>query len=308
MVTFFDKTPWQNQGSKINPNDVYDIGKGIKSAGLDWQVGLEPLCLTKDNRPVKHRAVVRQDNNNILGVVGPSWTPCQNWEMFSWFQNWLDSKICSLHTAGCLYDGKKIWVLCQINDNPLTEVIKGDDVAKFILLANSHDGSMAVRGGFTFIRVVCANTLSTAIHSASSQLIKIRHSSKVVENMTAIKDIMDMANREFTLTTEKYRYLATKKVQSGDLQKYVKTLLSIKDSDKISTRTKNIMDDMFKMITSGQGQDNPTINGTYWQAYNGVNEYLNYTKGRNTSNRLNSLWFGQDSTLNEKAFELALSM
>jgi hypothetical protein len=94
------------------------------------------------------------------------------------------------------------------------------------------------------------------------------------------------------------------------LRKYVKIILDVENvkDDELPTRTKNIMDEMFKMIVEGRGQDNPATQGTYWQAYNGVNEYLNYVKGRNTSNRMDSLWFGANATANQKALDIAMKM
>ena len=62
------------------------------------------------------------------------------------------------------------------------------------------------------------------------------------------------------------------------------------------------------MVTNGLGQNNSSINGTYWQLYNGFNEYLNYAYGRNSSSRLDSLWFGSNANLNKQALDLALKM
>lgn len=308
-MAFVGALPWHGEGNPIDEADIFDIQKGIVSAGMDWEVGLKALQ-TVDGEAVKHRACYRMSDNKILGVVGPKWTPVQNKDMFKWFQPWLDAKECALHTAGSLCGGSKVWVLCQVVNDPLMTIAKNDDVAKFVLLANSHDGSLAVRAGFTPIRVVCTNTLAGAISSASSKLIRIRHSSKVKENMDLVKDIMNLANQEFEATAEQYRFLASRQVHTGDLRKYVKILLDVENvkDDELPTRTKNIMDEMFKMIVEGRGQDNPAIKGTYWQAYNGVSEYLNYVKGRNTSNRMDALWFGANATANQKALDIAIKM
>lgn len=301
--------PWHGLGERIEDADIFDIEKGIKSAGMDWEVGLKSLQ-TVDSEPVSHRACYRMSDNKILGVVGPRWTPVQNWDMFKWFQPFLDSRMCSIHTAGSLCGGSKVWVLCQITKDPLMTIAKNDDVAKFILLANSHDGTMAVRAGFTPVRVVCTNTLAASIKCAESKLIRIRHSTQVLQNMESIKDIMDVANSEFEATAAQYRYLASKSVHTGDLEKYVKVILGMDEvpKDDMTTRSTNIMGEIIKMVVEGKGQDNPAISGTYWQAYNGVSEYLNYIKGRNPSNRMDSLWFGSNATMNQKALDVAMKM
>jgi len=214
-----------------------------------------------------------------------------------------------LHTAGSLSSGSRVWVLCQVADDPI-EIVKGDEILPFILLSNGHDGKMAVRCGFTPIRVVCANTLAMAHRDASSKLIRVRHSSKVAENMENIRDVMDLAKRDFLAQADEYKLLAAKGINQADVRKYVKMILdveSVADVD-LPTKTKNIMGEIFAMIEGGKGQANPLVKGTLWAAYNGVNEYLNYSKGRNSSNRMDTLWFGQNGTLNEKALKVALQM
>lgn len=307
-MMFNGAVPWHGEGNKIDESHLFNIAEGIKTAGMDWEVGLKDL-FTAEGTKVPNRACYRKTDNKILGVVGPRFTPVQNWDMFNWFQPFLEEKVAMLHTAGSLCGGEKVWVLCQmVMDNK--EIVKGDEVAPFMLLANSHDGSMAVRAGWTPIRVVCTNTLAMAVHHADSKLIRIRHSSKVLDNMNLVRDIMNVAKQDFEATTEQYKFLASKSINQGDVRKYVKILLDIENvtDDNLPTKTKNIMEDIFKMVESGRGQDNPAVRGTYWAMYNGINEYLNYAKGRNVSNRLDSLWFGQGATLNQKALDTAITL
>jgi hypothetical protein len=76
------------------------------------------------------------------------------------------------------------------------------------------------------------------------------------------------------------------------------------DAD-IKTRTRNIMDEILALV-EGPKQSATNVRGTWWAAYNGYNEYLNYNKGRTEDNRLDSLWFGQNGNDNIKALEKAM--
>ena len=301
--------PWHGEGNPIDDNDCYDIPKGITSAGMDWTVGLRDLETVDTREKVSHKACYRQSDNKILGIVGPRFTPVQNIDMFKWFQPFLDSKVASLHTAGSLCGGTKVWVLAKLNLDNQT-IVKDDEVAPFMLLANSHDGSMAVRAGWCPIRIVCTNTLAMGISHADSKLIRIRHSAKVLENMEAVREVMDIAKHDFEATTEQYKFLASKSIHQGDIRKYVKVLLDCENvvDAELPKKTENILSEIITLVENGRGQNNPLVKGTFWGLYNGVNEYLNYNKGRNVSNRLDNLWFGQGATLNNKALDLAIKM
>ena len=303
QMMFVGATPWHGLGNKVDA----DIGveDAIVAAGLDWEVGLKDLQ-TVDGVPVSHRATYRKTDGSILGVVGPRYTPLQNKDSFDWFQPFIDAGECGIHTAGSLHSGQKVWVLAQLNrDN--SEIVPGDDVSKFILLSNSHDGTTAIRVGYTPIRVVCVNTLAMAHNNKNSQLIRIRHTRSSKNNLEQVRDIMDNINSQFEATAEQFRFLASKNFNQADIRRYVKTMLGIEgtiDGD-IKTRTRNIMDEILALV-EGPKQSATNVRGTWWAAYNGYNEYLNYNKGRTEDNRLDSLWFGANANDNIKALEKAM--
>jgi len=281
------------------------VAEAIQASGLDWRVGLEDL-FTRDGVSVPARATVRETDGQILGVVGPRYVPTQNVDAFEWFTPFIQTGEASFHTAGSLQDGQKIWVLAQIN-RANSEIVRGDEVAKFVMLSNSHDGTTAIRVGFTPIRIVCANTLAMAHSAKASKLIRIRHTQSSVVNLEKVRDIMNLVDAEFEATAEQYRFLATRHFNQSDVRKYVKTILGVAnvEDSELKTRTKNTMDKIFEMIENDR-QSLPGVRGTWWAAYNGVNEYLNYSQGRNNDNRMNSLWFGPGVGENLSALGTAL--
>ena len=306
-MAYFGQLPWHGLGTALEEGDLYDWQAASKKASLDWSVDLVPLITADTQAQVAHKAVRRSTDNKVLGVVGPRYAPLQNRDAFAWFQPFLDAKEAALHTAGSLRGGSRIWVLAKLNRDPLV-IAAGDEIEKFVLLSHGHDGSLAVRAGFTPIRVVCQNTLSMAHGSDASKLIRVKHTKDVLENLASIREVMDLANAEFEASAEQYRCLARKSINQADLRRYVKKVFKVEDDQEGSTRLKNIMEEIVGLAEAGRGNDLPSVRGTMWTAYNGVSEWLTYNRGRSGDNRLNSLWFGDGANTNRHALEVALDM
>ena len=306
-MAYFGQLPWHGLGTTLEEADVYDWPVACTKAGLDWGVELVPLVTHDTQARVAHRAVRRSTDGRVLGVVGPRYAPLQNKDAFAWFQPFLAAKEAQLHTAGSLRGGSRIWVLAKLNRDPLV-IAEGDEVEKFVLLSHGHDGSLAVRAGFTPIRVVCQNTLSMAHGCDASKLIRLKHTKDVLENLADVREVMDLANREFEATAEQYRLLARKGINQTNLRRYVRRVLKAEDDREISTRTRNVIEEIVRLAGSGRGNDLPSVRGTYWTAYNGVSEWLTYNRGRSGDNRLNNLWFGDSAITNRHALDTALAM
>src|SRR6516225_7437680 len=249
-MAYFGELPWHRLGTALAEGDLYDWPSASRKAGLDWTVELVPLQTADTQAQVTHRAVRRTSDSRVLGVVGPKYAALQNRDAFQWFAPFLDAREAALHTAGSLKGGSRVWVLAKLNRDPLV-IAEGDEVEKYILLSHGHDGSLAVRCGFTPIRVVCANTLAMAHGSDAGKLIRVKHTESVLENLASVREVMDLANQEFEASAEQYRRLARKSINQADLRKYVRRVLKVEDDQEASTRLKNLMEKIVGLAETG---------------------------------------------------------
>lgn len=304
------EVPWHQLGVIVE--EAPTIEEGIKLAGLDWNVNMEPLYRNSGDEliTVSHRAAVRSDTNDVLGIVGPDWTPLQNRDSFRFFDKFIESGVASLETAGSLKGGEIVWVMAKLAIDPI-EIVKNDPIVRYMLLSNGHNGQTAVRAGFTDTRVVCANTLSVAHDSTASRLIRIKHSPKVQENIENVKMIIDAANQEFVANMDQLKLLARKEINSTDVLNFVKLTFF---ENKIITTTKTeanfskMVRKMEELIETGRGVKTKKVKGTVWNLYNAATEYLSHEHGRSTENRLRSLWFGENNRLNQKILRNAMAL
>lgn len=304
-----DEVPWHGLGKKVT-EDV-TTAEAIQEAGLDWRVTAAPLYTGPDHgqKKVKHRAIMRETDQQVLGVVGPNYVPLQNEAAFNFFDPYVSSGQAILDTAGSLSNGQTIWVLARLNRAPI-EVVKNDVVEKYLLLSNSHRGGVAVRVGFTPIRVVCANTLAMSHGHGKSQLMRVTHGREVKENLEKIQEVVNAADAQFEATAEQYRFLASRQVNKHDLQKFVKLVFQTTGdaNERAMVREKKMTDTITRLFETGRGNAQSGVAGTYWALYNAATEYISHEAQKNDERRMNSLWFGSNSNINNDALKVAVEM
>lgn len=315
-MMYVGEAPWHRLGTKLEEGAT--IEAAIDAAGLRWTVKAQPLLSVATGHIVSHRAVCR--GNEVLGIVGPKFTPLQNHEAFEFFSPFLDAGQATLETAGSLHGGKRVWILAKLALANSVIVKKSDDrVVKYVLLSNSHDGSLALRAGFTPVRAVCDNTLTMAHNNAASALLRIRHTKNIKDTLAKVGEIMNIANQRFEATADELRFLASRNVDSESLQKYVTVVFpAAKSKDlvdellertmKRSGRRSTVISDVTELFETGIGNTLPGVRGTWWAAYNAVTEFLTHRRGNDAERRLDSAWFGDGAVRNRRALSTAVAM
>jgi hypothetical protein len=103
-----------------------------------------------------------------MGVVGTDFhAGAERGAAFDWIRPMIDSGEATIEAAGLAPRRRRVWILAAVR-NATVDVLPNDPVRSYVLFAHGHDGSLAVRAGFTTTRVVCQNTLSAAVNDGSN--------------------------------------------------------------------------------------------------------------------------------------------
>jgi phage/plasmid-like protein (TIGR03299 family) len=323
---YVGEEPWHGLGHRFERSPG-TVEEAISGAGLGWRVGMMPLETSartpeqlaevlarhpEQGTAVEAFATYRSDTGAILGVVGPDYTPLQNAAALGWFQPFLESGAAQFEAAGSLREGRRVWALARVMSETgrpeVAEVSPGDAVALFILLSHGHDGTLAVRAGFTPIRVICANTERMARQHKDSKLIRLKHTRNVEATLKAVRETMDVGRAEFRATIEQYRALRRAGCNPADLAKYVVSVFEpgagVSDAKKREKLEQRKVEQIEPLFLHGRGAE---LAGSSWfGAYNAVTEYLQHERGSDDARRLDSAWFGNGAELSGRAYELAL--
>ncbi len=320
-MMYVGEKPWHKLGKELGK--VATAAEALAAAGLDWTVSKKPLYLM-DGTPVPdHFAIVRDDRNAPLGVVGNVYEPLQNKDAFSFFDAVVGSKEAIYHTAGSLRGGQYVWILAKLPGT--IRVVKDDLVEKFLLLTNAHNGMKAARMLFTPIRVVCMNTHNVAIALAEKEIQKareageqfvgnatMRHTTNLGATVARVRQQLGIVSMQYQVYEEAAKRLAMTQLTTAAWNKYLVST-GIKPDDKkdaeLSTATKKIIDEVSAMFDKGRGNDMIGVRHTAWGAFNAVVEYVDYKRGSDKEDsRAKSVLFGSGANLKQKAWDAALSI
>jgi len=311
-MMYTGEVPWHHLGTKLDHPAT--AREAIEAAGLSYLVELKSLK-TNDGQEVSTRkATVRTDTNQVLGIVGNGYVPCQNSQCFGFLDSIVADGGLRYHTAGALGKGEKVWMLAKLPGN--IRVKNSDDIVdKFLLLSSSHDGSAALRVYFTPIRVVCQNTLALAERRSQGQGVSILHKGDLQTKIKEAQEILGLATRFYDDAEERINRLASYYPTPSQLSTYFKEIYPDPEEGKDNTRATNIRQELHRLFEEGIGHDAPDIKHSSWMAFNAVTEFVDHIRpGRGTndvdraSRRLDSIWFGSGARLKEKAWDLALQM
>jgi phage/plasmid-like protein (TIGR03299 family) len=268
-------------------------------AGLNYTVVKKPLELKTELKQDAY-ATVRTDTNDVMGFVNESYKPIQNIDAFTFFDTLVAENEAIYETAGVLGRGECIWILAKL---PGYINVRGNDIVnKYLLLTNSHDGNSHVRVKLTPIRVVCNNTLTSALQGAGE--VQISHTSNAARDLEQAVTMLGLSNYLYEQLSAMFNGMAAKKITEEQLREYVQALVPDNEEAENSARTEKIRNSVLQLHDSGRGAH--LARGTLWGAFNSVAEYTDHMMlGEHSTTRLNSIWFGRGEQLKLKAFRLA---
>lgn len=312
---YANKPAWHKLGTVFNPDgtDAPDSQTAMELAHLDWQVELEPLFLAGSPDPVPGVfASVRQNPRTVLGTVGKQYRVHQNAESFSFLDSLCQDGIIRYESAMALRGGQRIALLARMPS--VDTIAEGDDVLRYVLLTNAHDGSGAITLTPTSVRVVCANTVRLAAQLDGCRSMSIRHTGSKDEKLRLAAKYISQFDAGFTLFRDHARKLATSKLVPGQGVEYLRTLFpEPKEDDKRAhANWVDKTDRIASLYKRGERNTLPSIRGRWWAIFNAVTEYIDHeTKFRGefaADNRFESLLSGPLADVKEKAWAVAVQM
>lgn len=319
---------WHGFGQIIT--DYPTSAEAIKYAGLNYEVEKRPLftydsenfngdpdrdLIIPEIEVQNFHATVRTDTDQVLGVVGNDYEVLQNVDAFSFFDAIVGGKEGILYeTAGALGRGERAFITAKLPD--YIRVGRNDCIEKYLFLTTSQDGTGSVQIAFTPIRIVCQNTLNSALRGYNhTNCIKIRHTASAGDKLKEAYKMLGITNSLSVELEAIYNRWARVKVTDKEVKKLIQlAMVPSKEvfetlqkgtEEELSSHFTNMVNTAFEYAMISPTQQDATTKGTLYGAYNSVSGYFqNVRNYKSDENKFKSIMYGIGLQRSQTAFDL----
>jgi phage/plasmid-like protein (TIGR03299 family) len=318
-MVYTGETPWHGLGLRMDHlmtvDEAYDLT-------MNWKVREQGLYVANPDtgasiRVPGYKAIVRAGDNEVLAVMGENYKVFQNDDHAEFLKRVIgrNGEVGGVEAAGVLGRGRKVWILCRLNDAIRVPDSKDDVVEEYLLSYTSHDGSVAHTLLPLSIRTLNQSTLE------AGPGIKVRHTARMEGKVREAQRTLDEVLGHFQGLRKEIRAMTRARFTQAHMRDLAAHLFPptrvqkdgvlLDDTQHVSQRTEEARDKLTHLFEHGHGQE--TCRGTAWAAMNAVTEFCDhYRMTRVTGNterdersvreaRLQSIWFGASRDMKDQA-------
>ena len=327
MTLTKNKSAWVRGGTAV---EATSAASAATQAGLNWTVRTGELQavsspLSIDEHGVtpatyidvpKKQAIVREDNNTVIGIVGTKYKVVQNMEVFNALDTLVDAGDARYAAAGEFNGGSNIWMVLEL---PRGVSVANDPHAAFLLVKTSHDGSSSVVIKPIIERLFCANQVNGLISNYKQKYneytYRMTHSTNQELSIADIRNITNLTYQaidDYELTANRLLEIDFSREQAVNFFKKVWALPSkVEDTPysllsrgerKQQTIAKDARAKAWAIYSESETQEN--IRGTAFGAWHAVVEFADHYAAGGADRLAAATLSGRNDKVKTKALSL----
>jgi phage/plasmid-like protein (TIGR03299 family) len=328
-MTRTNTSAWTRGGTAVEAGSA---SEAARQAGLDWNVMLADMEAVVSNKvndyetltdhyPVpKRQAVIKlgkENNNEVIGVVGNKYKVVQNMEVFSALDTLIDSGDARFTAAGEYNNGANIWMVMEL---PTGVNVANDPHAAFLLVQSSHDGSCSVRIRPIIERLFCANQINRLItgKKTNDYTYVMKHTTNSTLSPSEIGNIIRLSYDSIQQYESIANTLITRETSHTQAREYFKRVWALPSTvegkpyhmltqgeRRQQTIAITARDKAFDIYTESPTQEN--IRGTAFGMWQAVVEYADHHASGGSERLAVATLSGRSDKIKSKALGLVLA-
>ena len=301
-MMYVGAAPWHRLGVELP--ELATSAQALVAAKMDWTVSTETVHRADGSIIPNKQAIIREDTQEVFEIMGKIYTPVQNADAFSFFDDVVGAGQAVYETAGSLNGGRRIWIMADLKG---TRGVNGTDdlIANKLLLSNSHDGTEEISMRWSPIRVVCANTLSVALNQGNKTKWAARHTANAMKRVYDAREVLGFAQVYHDQLMDQLDAIAQKQWIASDLEAFLEHVFDYNsEDDKVHHSKLDAANNVRELFEGGIGMDIKGIAGTAYAGYQAFTEHVDRHRNvRTDDSAVFSSWFGPMAKARQSAWE-----
>lgn len=294
--------PWHGLGVEVK--EAPTSADALICAGLNWSVIQKDVYTEDGIRIAGYKANIRSTDDSALGIVSDRYKVVQNEDAFQFTDDLLGEGV-TYETAGALQDGKKVWMLAKM---PNHYIIGGDEIAPYMVVMNSHDGSSGIKVAMTPVRVVCQNTLNLALNTAK-RAWTTKHTENVMNRVHEARETLMLAEAYMSGLGREIDSLSKVKLTDKKVMDFMQEFFPVTEdmSDLAKKNNLRLLEDMKQRYRDAPDLANIDKNG--YRFINAVSDFATHADPlRKTKNYNENLFLRtiEGNPMIDKAYKMVL--
>lgn len=301
-MVYAGATPWHGLGTPLPANSTWE---DIRDAAGFYAAEKRPLFLADGTRVPDRMAVVRTDTGAYLGTVGEGYEVLQFSQLAEAGVYAAGGVEALWHTAGTLGEaGARGWLLGEL-PHPMRVLGDRSETRKYVLLTSAHDGTGAAVLMNCATRVVCRNTLGTALREADGARWSIRHTRSAGERLKSAAEAFRRMSQHYAQFEQLANAMVRLRFSEAQHAALIDTLLPVPDDGGRHPRLVRARDSVRALYETFEGHEG--LVGTAWGAFQAWTEFVDHRRYEPTDDRarfgrhLDAQTFGAGADLKARA-------
>lgn len=323
-----NKAAYAVNGTAVEATSASDAAR---QAGLDWEVMSIPLQGYVNNKVNQYESVTdyydvptkrgilklgKDNNNQIIGVVGGKYKIVQNMEVFSALDTLVDSGEARYTAAGEYNNGANVWMIMEL---PTHVNVSGDPHVAHLLVQSSHDGSGAVLIRPIIERIFCRNQINRLITKTKKNAwtYTLKHTTNAKLSVEDIRSVLNLTYSSIAEYEEVSNKLLSRRVDNQRAREIFRQVwklpATLEDAPyhmlsqgerRQQTLAYAARDKAWEIYSNSDTQAN--IRGTDFAIWQAVIEYADHFSSGSADKRAVATLSGRSDNLKDKALQLVL--
>ena len=298
-----ERTPWwERELPTLKKAATSSVERALKESGLGFDVEMRPIAhFTADGsweESKKYRAVVRDDTDTPLGVVGMRYHPINHRDALAFVTEICEEYDADIDRCWSLQGGARVRVCVQYKRE--VDIAGIDAVRPFLLFTAGHDGLESVAMQVIPMQLACTNQIPGLRKLGGKHTIV--HSARAQDRLRTATEAIVAADRNMDVLALELEKMVSKKCPAPNAQRIVQQAIGeTRGSDKAKEEdAASIIGLMKEPLTLPKGAE-----GTRFAVLHAVTEHYGHIRTyRTRAAQEREMTIGRSAAVCRRAMEL----